>query len=259
MTKLHPVEISILKTLYTKSGTLNLGIEDIHAELSGKYTYNRIENTLISLQNKYYVKEIKIFGGKSNWSITNKGKSQYLKEQRKDIKLHPDKDFVNELKQMTRQQLYDYCKANKIKGYSGKTKQQRIDLILEYHNKDVLKDKRKSMARFGQTGNPKESFKRQKALTQKQIKDVKLVSYTSDIKHDHNLLDFKVKGSAYLILEKRKIKVKFEGFGIYDYENKQHISLNVIVSNPNYIIDDYNQTGTFRKIFKEILKGIKIY
>ena len=38
-----------------------------------------------------------------------------------------------ELKQMTKQQLCDYCRKHKIKGYSGKTKAQRVDLIIDYY------------------------------------------------------------------------------------------------------------------------------
>lgn len=48
--------------------------------------------------------------------------------------------LVNELNLMSKQELYDYCKKYGIKGYSGKTKAQRVDLIVEYRS-DVKMDR----------------------------------------------------------------------------------------------------------------------
>lgn len=42
------------------------------------------------------------------------------------------KDLLKQkLEKMTKQELCDYCRFHHIKGYSGKNKQQRVDLILK--------------------------------------------------------------------------------------------------------------------------------
>ena len=60
-----------------------------------------------------------------------------------------------ELKQMTKQQLCDYCRKHKIKGYSGKTKQQRVDLILKFYKiKNSSKSKSTSSSKFTSVKEP---------------------------------------------------------------------------------------------------------
>ena len=46
-----------------------------------------------------------------------------------------------QLKQMTKGQLTDFCRSHGIKGYSGKTKLQRINLIKKYYKINASKKK----------------------------------------------------------------------------------------------------------------------
>ena len=54
------------------------------------------------------------------------------------------KQLSNEkLKQMSKQELCNYCRAHKIKGYSGKNKAQRVDLIISYYEDKSLPESTK--------------------------------------------------------------------------------------------------------------------